>query len=1192
MPPFSVWANLFGANRPKFSGPMRPRDLCRRRAPSVEPLEQRVLLSVQSVLDTNTFARLDVAATQTAEQVSVSVSPGAALASEADAVVVTPTQIITEHDTVPRFAAQPTISSVKSGQWNDPAVWSANRLPGAGDRVMIAAGMSVKYTIVSDASIQAVEVAGALTFGTNVNTRLKTGVLTVLPAGTLQIGTATAPIAAGVKSELVIANRPLDLTLDPKQYGNGLLAFGTVTMYGAPKSQDWVRLAAEPRAGDTSILLSVPVTGWKVGSRIFLPDTRQVPTTAEFAFRSDQFAPQWEEATISKVQGSRIFLTAPLAYDHLGARNYAGALELLPHVALLDRNIEIRSENPAGTRGHTFFSGQATINIQYVEFLDLGRTDALRPLDNTTTDGQGNATHIGTNQVGRYAVHLHHLQGPENLTNTGYQYTFNGNAIVHSKKWGMAIHDTHWGLISDNVVYDAQGAGIVTEDGSEIGNELLRNFTARMQGTHEDGKAGTAQGDYGRGGSGFWFRRSGNILRDNVSTDNTYASFVFDGYNTDQVILPTARGISSHDSGIQAVNNPPGEFSNNEGYGRSEHGLWAAYIAGPNEVTNHPTIVLKNLRLWNTGLFVGVVAYHTTNLVFDGLVMLGDPVAQNRNDVGTLAMDLRTYENYGLTMQNSRIENFRIGINAPANDRSTAGTEQPTTVQNTVLSNYINVRVVPADDGRPSVGNSLTLRNVRFNALTRVPTGTLEKTGPAFNIQMEGRAAGQNLVQPSKVYVYDYNQFPGVNFQVFYREQAASYVLPTTSQYALYDFLYGEGPGVVGSPAAGLTNQQAWAQFGIAYAGAVAPAPEATQRPEIDGITAPVQGSVAATSVTFVTPWNGLTLSDNRLVARYQPNGALPAGARVVVTLDDATEVSDPYALGRATLTDLGVGSHSLKAYLADAGGNQLPGTTMSVVTFAVGAIAPPAIVSAAADAPRQITTKWSAVNGATRYIVERSTDANGWTSVANVDGTTLAFSDTQLNVGTRYYYQVRAANGIAQSSPSSVVSAVAKSASAFPTAPSNFNAKLVNTEVVQLTWNDRSSNESGFVIERAVDPESWIRIATLPANSTSYLDRSIDSGQQYLYRIRAFNATGSSSWVSTTINTASATSSTSASSGFTAQASSAESLGYLSDEEEGAAVTTNEQPASPSPLRYSLLVDTAIEEGEQTDFWLELLRS
>ena len=323
-----------------------------------------------------------------------------------------------------------------------------------------------------------------------------------MPSGTLQIGAPDWPVAATAKAELVIADQPLDLVNDPRQYGTGLIVLGKVTMHGTTLAQTWTGLSAEPRAGNIALLVDKVDPAWKAGDALILPDSRQPLTSQDTQFLSGEFTGQWEEVTIKSVVGRRVILTAPLKYDHLGARDVDGVLVQLPHVGVLTRNVIVRSENPAGTRGHTFYTARAAVDLEYVRFQDLGRTDAMRELDNSTFNSSGQVTHVGTNQVGRYAVHLHHLMGPENPTNTGYQFKFIGNTVSGAKKWAVAVHDTSFGLLDQNVVYDAQGAGFVTEDGSEIQNVFSNNLTVRIVGTGVDGKYGTDDGNFARAAAG------------------------------------------------------------------------------------------------------------------------------------------------------------------------------------------------------------------------------------------------------------------------------------------------------------------------------------------------------------------------------------------------------------------------------------------------------------------------------------------------------------------------------------------------------------------------------------------------------------------------------------------------------------------------------------------------------------------
>src|SRR4029077_8623704 len=76
---------------------------------------------------------------------------------------------------VPEFCPNPTVTSVTSGAWSNPATWSAKKAPGAGDRVAVGAGHSIVYDVASDAKLACIDLRGHLSFATDANTRMKTG---------------------------------------------------------------------------------------------------------------------------------------------------------------------------------------------------------------------------------------------------------------------------------------------------------------------------------------------------------------------------------------------------------------------------------------------------------------------------------------------------------------------------------------------------------------------------------------------------------------------------------------------------------------------------------------------------------------------------------------------------------------------------------------------------------------------------------------------------------------------------------------------------------------------------------------------------------------------------------------------------------------------------------------------------------
>ncbi len=68
------------------------------------------------------------------------------------------------------------------------------------------------------------------------------------------------------------------------------------------------------------------------------------------------------------------------------------------------------------------------------------------------------------------------------------------------------------------------------------------------------------------------------------------------------------------------------------------------------------------------------------------------------------------------------------------------------------------------------------------------------------------------------------------------------------------------------------------------------------------------------------------------------------------------------------------------------------------------------------------------------------------------------------------------------------------------------------------LSWQDNSDNEDGFYIERSENGGAFRRIATLPANATSYSDPDTGTGIVYRYRVQAYNSFGVSGYTNISI--------------------------------------------------------------------------
>jgi len=76
------------------------------------------------------------------------------------------------------------------------------------------------------------------------------------------------------------------------------------------------------------------------------------------------------------------------------------------------------------------------------------------------------------------------------------------------------------------------------------------------------------------------------------------------------------------------------------------------------------------------------------------------------------------------------------------------------------------------------------------------------------------------------------------------------------------------------------------------------------------------------------------------------------------------------------------------------------------------------------------------------------------------------------------------------------------------PSSEASATFTIVLAPRLTLTWQDNSSNEDNFQVERKTGTGgTYSQIATLPANITSYLDTSVTKGVTYCYRTRAANS-------------------------------------------------------------------------------------
>lgn len=425
-----------------------------------------------------------------------------------------------------------THKAVKSGNWSDPTVWDTGTIPHSltdGTAVVCTNGFDIVYDMLSDVRIKDIHVNGASTFRF-ATTQTRLWVDTIMCDGKWIMGDVSAPIP---DSGLIVSGKrvpqceivfwaseaPLATTR------LGLNTMGPVRIHGAAKKHK-LHTPASVLAGATSITFEEDVAGagWKVGDEIMVVATEwqaTASTDAQYTGPAAFYGPllggndvrtrtlgykqsQDEVRTIASIDGNTVHFIAPLAYNHFlytDTLPHGDVVTLKPCVAMLTHSIRFRTADASDSaiwsganladrqkRAHTMFMFHDDVQARYAEAKNMGRTDVdpsmVVPGAGTQYADAGSTVPItDTNNVrGRYPWHCHR-NGPyisrkqvvfENLT------AWAPTAEVPQPGWAITHHDAR-AAVDNCVVYNARGAGIVSELGNEIG-QWINNVVSWCRG--------------------------------------------------------------------------------------------------------------------------------------------------------------------------------------------------------------------------------------------------------------------------------------------------------------------------------------------------------------------------------------------------------------------------------------------------------------------------------------------------------------------------------------------------------------------------------------------------------------------------------------------------------------------------------------------------------------------------------------
>ncbi len=140
-----------------------------------------------------------------------------------------------------------------------------------------------------------------------------------------------------------------------------------------------------------------------------------------------------------------------------------------------------------------------------------------------------------------------------------------------------------------------------------------------------------------------------------------------------------------------------------------------------------------------------------------------------------------------------------------------------------------------------------------------------------------------------------------------------------------------------------------------------------------------------------------------------------------------------------------------------------------------------------------KVTITWSAVTGATKYRVQRTTGTS-WSSINYPTAT--SYVDTSVTAGTTYKYRVLAYVNNSWSTASSVVSATPVAS----TIPQNVKA-VAGDGKVTISWS-AVNGATKYRVQR-LNGTSWSTVNYPTA--TSYVDTNVTAGTTYKYRVLAY---------------------------------------------------------------------------------------
>ncbi|MEZ0395979.1 MAG: C1 family peptidase [Anaerolineales bacterium] len=314
-----------------------------------------------------------------------------------------------------------------------------------------------------------------------------------------------------------------------------------------------------------------------------------------------------------------------------------------------------------------------------------------------------------------------------------------------------------------------------------------------------------------------------------------------------------------------------------------------------------------------------------------------------------------------------------------------------------------------------------------------------------------------------------------------HNSEASPSICYTASDMDLWNDTFSDGTTVA--------NQATWAR--------VYTSPNCVDGPGVPVLNSPANGATLERSDNVTLTWNAASGASQYYVEFWGgPN----------ININSGWTTNTSWAIG----SQWG-GVYQWRVKSRNSSGVESGWSETRTLTIRYGA---PSNLSASIVSGSQINLSWSASADAPGNIDGYRIYRNG-TPIATVGSSTTTYSNTGLDCGTRYTYEVRAYRGALESNPSNAVSPVTADCPAIPAPPSNVVIAATTAHSITLRWQDNSNNETGFNIYKwGYNGTAWgfYYYASVGANVTTFTDSGLDCNNDFnYYEVSAYNTYGES---------------------------------------------------------------------------------